>query len=501
MTAIAEARAAQPFSFQAPDAGVQHLPVYGLPAKMICVRHALLRIDDADKARQWLNALLDGGGSLADGRESGALETVAVEPTGRNSRPAGEWALNLGFSFAGLQALGLPQEWQQSVRERAPAFATGAVLRAAARLGDTGDSAAWRWERPFAPDHAHLLLTLHAPNSRRRELVWLALSRLPGADGLSGWSQQHDGRHLIGRHLIGGLRTRLVHFGYVDGIANPRFEGVHQRSRDEGSPALHAPGELLLGHKNNDGANPWRLPALPAAASFFRDASFGVFRKIAQDEEAFRNWVRSTAAQLGTNDDWVKAKLCGRWPDGRLLRPTDAAPDAMRDAPGFDAFDFHDAKAADAGGSGCPFGSHIRRLNPRGDTLVQPQRRPLMRRGMAYGPRYAERTSMAERGLLGLFFCASLEDQFEHLLGAWTDRNPLGPDHRGTAKDPLIGQHDDLAAWFELPGASGQPPRRVAAPSRPFATTRGTAYLLYLTAPALRRLARKDFDGDALTPG
>lgn len=469
------------WSFQDPAAGIQHLPVYGLPAHMLRVRHGLLRVADADQARLWLSLLLDGGGHLREGRESGGLETVPVKPMRGGRRPAGQHAVNLGLSFAGLQALGLPDDWAAALRQRAPAFAAGAVQRAAARLGDTGDSAAWRWEASFQADQAHLALSLHARTAAQIEAQWQALRTLPGAGGLDGWDAVHDGRHLVGPH-----GTRLVHFGYVDGIANPRFDGVHLRSQADGSPALHAPGELLLGHANNDGANPWQFGELPAATTFFRDASFGVLRKIAQDEAGFRAYVDQAAQALGQPADWVLAKLCGRWPDGRLMRPPEAAADAQRDAPGFDAFDF---QAEDGQGRGCPFGAHIRRLNPRGDALVQPQRRPLVRRGMAYGPRYAERTAAAERGLLGLFFCASLEDQFEHLLGAWADRNPMGPDHRGTSKDPLIGQHDDPQAWFEIPGAPGQPTRRLRAPQRPFTTTRGTAYLLYLSAPALRRLA------------
>lgn len=472
------------WSFQDEGAGIQHLPVYGLPAHMLRVRHGLLRVADADAVRQWLAALLDGRGALHEGAEQGGLETVPVRPMRGGRRPAGQHAVNLGLSFAGLQALGLPTDWAAALRERAPAFAAGAVQRAAARLGDTGDSAAWRWEPAFRSEQAHLLLSLHARTGAQIESQWQALRSLPGAQGLDGWDAVHDGRHLVGP---GG--ARLVHFGYEDGIANPRFEGVHQASQVPGSPALHAPGELLLGHANNDGANPWGpsgLGALPGAAAFFRDASFGVLRKIAQDEAGFRDYVAQAAARLGESTDWVLAKLCGRWPGGRLMRPADAPPDALRDAPRFDAFHF---QQEDAHGAGCPFGAHIRRLNPRGDALVQPQRRPLVRRGVPYGPRFAQRTASAERGLLGLFFCASLEDQFEHLLGAWADRNPMGPDHRGTAKDPLIGQHDDPQAWFEIPGAPGRPPRRLPAPQRPFTTTRGTAYLLYLSEPALRRVA------------
>ena len=50
-----------------------------------------------------------------------------------------------------------------------------------------------------------------------------------------------------------------------------------------------------------------------------------------------------------------------------------------------------------------------------------------------------------KRGLLGLFFCASLEDQFEHLLSQWGDATPMGPPNRGTAKDPFIGARTSVS--------------------------------------------------------
>ena len=92
------------------------------------------------------------------------------------------------------------------------------------------------------------------------------------------------------------------------------------------------------------------------------------------------------------------------------------------------------------------------------------------------------------RGLLGLFFCASLEDQFEHLLGEWANKTPMGPDHRGRAKDPLIGQHDDPHATLHLPAAAPAQAQRLGGLT-PFVSTRGTAYLLYLARPALQALA------------
>ena len=452
--------------FDAPGAGVQRLPVYACLADHS--RHALLQVEDGPGARQWLGALL----------QRGLLTCAAVgQRGGDDGSPlqAAQPALNLGLSRRGLQALQLAPALLAPLKAKAPAFWQGAVSRAARQLGDTGANAAYHWEPGFAPDQAHLLLSLHAPDAASLARRWSALQQLPGASALAGWSGAlHDGAHLT------TAAEKTVHFGYRDGLSNPRLQGLHGNG-------AHAVGELLLGYDNDDAYNPWRLADQPLAAGFFRNASFGAFRKVAQHEPAFRDYLARTAIALGRDRAWVMAKLCGRWPDGRLLLPDGVAePAAAALANKAQDFDF----SHDPAGLGCPFGAHIRRMNPRNDPLAQRRQRPLMRRGMPYGPAWDGTPASAgiPRGLLGLFFCASLEDQFEHLLGEWANKTPMGPDALGRAKDPLIGQHDDPAATLHLPGAAPAAGQHLGGLT-PFVSTRGTAYLLYLAQPALQALA------------
>ena len=454
--------AALPFDHR--DAGVQRLPVYACPARHS--RQALLRVADGPRARLWLRGLL----------QQGLLSCANVGP--REDRPAAPAiTINLGLSQRGLQALQLAPGLLATLKAKAPAFSQGAVLRAARRLGDTGDNAAYRWEPSFAPGQAHLLLSQQAPDAPSLAQRWSTLQQLPGADALQGWADAvHDGAHLS------PSAEKITHFGYRDGLSNPRMTGLHGSG-----PQAHQPGELLLGHDNDDLYNPWRLADQPLAAAFFRNASFGAFRKIAQHERAFRAYVTQSAAALGRERAWVMAKLCGRWPDGRLLLPDGVAePPGAAQANKAQDFNF----AHDPAGQGCPFGAHIRRMNPRNDPLAQRRRRPLMRRGMPYGPAYDGTPESADvpRGLLGLFFCASLEDQFEHLLGEWANKTPMGPDSLGRAKDPLIGQHDDPHASLQLPAAAPAQAQRLGGLT-PFVSTRGTSYLLYLARPALQALA------------
>lgn len=453
--------------FNDPAAGLQLMGVYGY--RLQHSRHVLLQVGDAAGARAWLRALLQHQG-LATASISSPPKRVAL----RDSAP-----LNLGFTFAGLCALGLPAPLQDVLRRNARAFTDGAVRRSAQFLGDAGGSAAPYWLPAYGQQQAHLLLSLHADDLAALHHRWAALQRMTGTAALRGWDQPIDGQHLTTTP-----NARVAHFGYRDGVANPRISEIHTADLGEG----HAVGEFLLGYDTDEGFNPWRLGTEPVAAAFFRNASFGVLRQMAQDEAAFTRWVGDTAAASGQSVDWVKAKLCGRWPDGRLVTADgQPAPNAGPDGVVGNNFDFK----ADPQGLGCPFGAHIRRMNPRSDALVQKRPRPLLRRGMPYGPRWqggSAPSDAQERGLLGLFFCASLEDQFEHVLSHWAEQNPIGPPNRGNAKDPLIGQSVDPAAVFEVPQPGGAPALRWRGLQR-FVTTRGTAYLLYPALPALASLA------------
>jgi hypothetical protein len=122
--------------------------------------------------------------------------------------------------------------------------------------------------------------------------------------------------------------------------------------------------------------------------------------------------------------------------------------------------------------------------------------RPLLRRGLPYGPPWTpaephDRTPA--RGLIGQFFCASIEDQFEHLLCEWADRVPLGSPDLGGARDPLMGAHEPGDGAFEIPRA-GKDPLYLRG-LVPFTRTRGAAYLFYPSRTTLSRMAGSDLWG------
>ena len=435
-----------------------------------CARHLVLRVQDAEAARTFLQRLIASG--MLTFADDDARTVAAPCDAGRRGR------VNISVTFRGLEALQLDAGYLDVFRDRARAFSEGAWFRAASRLGDTGPAAPAHWEKEFGPERAHLLLTVHAQTEQEVDRTTIALQELHGAvDGLDGWT----GPTFDARHLDDKPAQRRVHFGYRDGLTRLRIRGVAYAPKgDATADAEHAAGEFLLGHDNDEDFNAWLFAGNApgqALGEFFRNGSFGVFRKIEQDEPAFRSFVQQAASAMGVDRGLVMAKLCGRWPESGAV-VSEASPSADAGDAGA-AFDF----TTDVHGIGCPFGAHIRRMNPRADAVVPFRRRPLMRRGMPYGIPHATDPG-ATRGLMGMFICVSIEDQFEHLVGQWANSNPLGAPNRGNAKDPFVASAVDPTSVFDLPGQKA-PLKSM----RPFVLTKGTLYTFFPSLTALRKIA------------
>jgi deferrochelatase/peroxidase EfeB/predicted acylesterase/phospholipase RssA len=454
---------------------VQRLALRGYDFDCSC--HLVLEVEDASHARKFLGSVL---------REQGLVTFGERERDGKvGGEDDREPAVSIGFTYRGLQALGVPDRYLNELRVKAPAFCEGATARAALRLGDAGPSAAERWEPMFAFDRSHVLISIHGPTRGAVDSMRKRLSATAGArPGFQGW----ENGTLLAEHLTKDRKNRTVHFGFRDNLARPR---IVEKEFDP-SKLRHRAGELVLGYLNDAKFNHWD-DGLGArdVAQFFRNGSFAVLRKIEQNEEAFDNYLNQQASALNqqasalhVTTDYLKAKLCGRWPNGvRVLPPGhDLAPSALKPE---DGFDFKD----DTQGFGCPFGAHIRRTNPRGDSIAPPRLRPLFRRGMPYGPIYSDGTKHVKRGLIGLFFCASIDDQFETVMSEWVEKKPMGPRHLGNAKDPLVGHHDD-ETFFHIP-LTNSPGIKLTG-FEPFVTTRGTLYALFPSLSALHEIARME---------
>jgi Dyp-type peroxidase family len=475
---------------------IQGIVVSGY-AKRPAATFYLLRIVDVERARTFLGRLIQHDIQFADFLYNGRDREPFLK-----AKP-----VNVAFTFAGLRALGLPEEALAGFEN---AFREGLTTPHRARvLGDDGPSAAkdWLWGGPKTPT-VHVIVCAYGGDEHdgeREEIVDFELSA-------------GDGVELVKR--LTSLRTpqdrqkRTEHFGYRDGIANPAILGVPGKASRDVIPT----GEVLLGYENAYGRIPQTprvhidhdpqelLPRADGARDFGFNGSYVVFRQLAQDVPSFERFTKTAAVALGTSPDWVGARLIGRWKDGT---PVTLHPDAAAEAD-HDDFTYHANE--DGTGQRCPIGAHIRRSNPRDTTLPvphdpllcgrdeqlarehedkPPQNHRIVRRGRIYGER-VETKPDDERGLHFICFNANLRRQFEFVQAQWVGN----PCFAGLSRDPdpvlaSSRPHPFTANTFTLQGSSGRPTRHLPDVPR-LAEVRGGAYFFMPSRRALEYLAALD---------
>jgi Dyp-type peroxidase family len=386
--------------------------------------HLFLQVTEAAGARRWLRTV--------------APEVTSAAEVG--DRPAR--GLHLGISHAGLSRLEVPPAQLASFPEE---FREGMHVREEALSPGRGTKP---WHEPFdAPGAVDMVLLLSATGPAELD-PWLDRVRvgIAGSGGLRIVGEQRGARMPDPQ---GDGRTFVEHFGFADGISQPRVAGYGRSTPGDVLP----PGEFVLGLPDVDGDVAGRR--LPPELS--RNGSFLVYRKLEQDVPAFREMTGAVAAGFEGGADDVAAALVGRRRDGELLAP-------------------------------CPAAAHVRRANPRGALpggTKLTRRHLMLRRGIPYGPYLPPGApdDGEERGLLFLAVVGDLGRQFEFVQTEWlADGNVFGR-----------GREEDIFATAGGPGArillEGSPPAYVAVP-RPPVTCRGGEYFLLPGLTALRALGR-----------
>ena len=237
----------------------------------------------------------------------------------------------------------------------------------------------------------------------------------------------------------------IEHFGYVDGRSQP----------------LVLVSDIEKEQTETDGTSVWS-PEFPLSQALVKDpagtgkSSFGsyfVFRKLEQNVRKFKEMEDDLAKLLGLegeDEERAGALIVGRFEDG--------TPVVLQDSAGMHSpvpnnFDFRDDPEA----TKCPFHSHIRKTNPRGESAVflkefgvtvEEERSHLMlRRGITYGERrhftIGEGVEFKDQpdggvGLLFMAYQSNIENQFEFTQVTWANNADfVKPD---TGIDPVIGQ-------------------------------------------------------------
>ena len=252
-------------------------------------------------------------------------------------------------------------------------------------------------------------------------------------------------------------------------------------------------GEFLFGYPSQ--YDDFTYP-LPQPDSLGRNGSFVAFRILAQDCDAFEQFLTQAARQTSLDRELIAAKLCGRWRNGVPLSLSPQSPGEEIPLEGRNTFDYAPSASVpdafdDARGYRCPLGSHIRRMNPRSSMVAGNGglKHRIIRRGLPYGPPYdpSNPDDGLERGLLGLFIGVSLKDQFEFLMAQWANGAGFAPGLGGT-RDPVIGDNSHPGSAFLIPVEHQKRPIVLSGMSR-FVTCRGAAYGFLPSATALRYIS------------
>ena len=441
---------------------VERSEVQGLVLRgytMPVARYIGLRVRESAGARTLLAALIESDPTVP------SLTTAQPWPV----KP--DCCVNLGITFPGLATLGVPPA---SLASFPVEYRQGAVQRAAS-VGDVGASAPDHWLPWLVDPQLHLLVVLFAQSG---DALDTATKHLEQA-----WSPSCVE---LGRHDGAWLPGNVTHFGYRDSLSQPIIDGVPLAGPPDHLP--RAPfGEFLLGYPSQ--FDQFSYPA-PEPLELGVNGSFAAFRVLEQDVNAFAEFIAAQVARTGMSQELIEAKLCGRWRNGTplVLSPDTDTPDPPIPPEALNDFDYV-GEHGDEQGYRCPIGSHIRRMNPRGQRVAGNggQQHRIVRRGIAYGPPYDPTTPRdgQARGLLGLFIGVSLRDQFEFLMSQWANDGTFTAG-LGRTNDPLIGAQVNGAGSFSIPRPEGTV---VLQGLTRFVSTRGGAYCFLPSISGIRYLA------------
>ncbi|BAV08325.1 Dyp-type peroxidase family [Filimonas lacunae] len=430
------------------------------------------------------------------------LQKVAEQVMPGNRKPTTQ-ALNIAFTYTGLQALGLPADAMQTFPLELEDGMTTPHKQLFLGDFDYNDPRKWHWGGP-TNEPVHALLMLYAlDEDTLDELYQQQVQQLP------------TGVRLIKKLETSVLSKRKEHFGFRDGIAQPTIEGLSRTDTPENTVAA---GEFILGYKNSyqqypDSPVVTSTPAathLPEATTnnthdLGKNGSYLVFRQMEQNVQQFWQYMHDATAENGeTNaEEMIKlaAKMMGRWPSGA---PICLSPD--KDDSSMENHDSFAYRASDSEGLKCPIGSHIRRTNPRDAMDVDlktsieiSNKHRILRRGRSYGKPVCEslepseilssKNFEGERGLHFLCFNTSIARQFEFIQNAWVNNPKLF--NLNNERDPIIGNNhhpeDEHKSGFFSTPRNGLRKRLSNIP--PFVTVKGGAYFFMPGIKALSYLS------------
>jgi deferrochelatase/peroxidase EfeB len=478
----------------------------------------LIRLPDVPgSARHWLSEV---AGSISFG-----------------DTPPPNTARTVAFSQRGLRKLGCDDN---VISEFSIAFQEGmSEPHRAAILSDTGDDkpANWRWGH--GDQYVDAALMLYADSAERL---------VQEANDIRSLLQEHAATLVYELPLTAYDPTQPTRepFGFVDGVSQPIVRGTRRWISESDANHVVEPGEFILGYLDNRGYLPL-TPTVPATSDphnilpafretppgdlpdfnrlagngprdLGRNGSYLVIRQLEQNVELFNQFLKETALRVKGHpgvpavwdDDhlveWIGAKVIGRWRDGSSLVRFPHAPanwnyckpgpypnesgTAVSSPPAHTPDNAFLLGAEDPLGERCPYGSHIRRTNPRDslsphskDQIAITNRHRILRVGRAYSPQQVKQETPPRPGLLFMCLNSDIGRQFEFIQQTWASARLFhGLDGE---VDPLLGR-GGKGGRLTIPSAEGP---LLLSGIQDFVTVRGGGYFFLPGRRALRYLA------------
>ena len=337
-----------------------------------------------------------------------------------------EAAYHFAFSWAGMaQLLGVDAHAADRLDPDAGAgqmegFFTDPAeaphrLATAVDLGFSGANSPEHWWAPGVdPDAFHMAMFCYFSDEAQKTETLRRIRHEASGAGLHEWQFPSFADKALSGHIPS---DGVLHFGFRDGVSKVEIDWDEAGAR--GKTDFR---ELLLGYSN------LTYPTMPVDPgpwnAFLRDGYYVGTAWLYQDVAAFNHFLADSAAAVqhlpagSDRQEWLAAKLVGRWRDGS---PLAAHPDRQPDAPDL-ANDF--GYGDDETGEKTPLFSHIRVCNTRDQELSAPNRQRfrngpprLVRRGFSYGPPLAGSVDDGrDRGLVGIFACARINEQLYTII-------------------------------------------------------------------------------------
>jgi Dyp-type peroxidase family len=455
-----------------------------------------------------------------DGPENDAgrgpwLQTLMrVAPITASDGKPGTRAAAIAFTWTGLQKSGLSPE---ALATFAAPFREGMYQED--RLRRLGDKVKDKWQKPVidgGPLWSGNITAGAVPVTTRTTVHALLLLYGATVADVQVWSDEvEQALAPHGLKVVHQLALDLQlkdgigreHFGFADGMSQPiPFGDPSIPSEDtvalsDGRAAPRDPwhgvplGEILLGHTNahaekapgpvvraDDFARAAKLSPQGAPEGFLNlglNGSYMVVRELRQYVARFWQSLEDNVARIRAHDPsathvtaaWLAERIVGRNIDGHLLCPSGLlAADEYKQPQ--NAFGFAEV---DPHGHGCPFGSHVRRANPRDGLARNLASAPalldavnnhrILRRGRKYGATATDRRidDGVDRGLLFICLNADIARQFEFIQQTWLlnknfatlydETDPLmGPEGRFTIPEQPLRRIVDVQTFIQLAG-------------------------------------------------